>query len=108
MEFQLAKLYETTAELVSRINEVSYEELTDLVELREQVVHELMPPSERTEDEKQLLHRLGEFDADILARMTHLREEAQNGIRKISQTRVHRKVYQPGVTAGSFFFDKKN
>ncbi|PWW08350.1 hypothetical protein DFQ01_10171 [Paenibacillus cellulosilyticus] len=100
-------LHEKTMDLVNRLETVEYMEWTALVELRDQTLLEVKQSSGPSEDEKQLLRQIGEFDSVIVARMLALKGEASRGLQNIAQSRQQRKMYQYAYTPGSFFFDKR-
>ncbi|MCF2944120.1 hypothetical protein [Paenibacillus tarimensis] len=92
---------------MEQLDTAPYEEFTELVVLRDNVLQELQQKPDMSEDEKHMLRQIGEFDSVILNRMLELKEEAAQAIQKLSKTRVQKKAYQDSYTPGSFFFDRK-
>ncbi|MFD1953956.1 hypothetical protein ACFSL6_07105 [Paenibacillus thailandensis] len=107
METSIRMLLEKTTELVNRIDTTEYQEWSSLVELRESVLAEAMNKPGLSEEEKQLLRQIGEFDSVVTARMITLKQEAQSGLQKIRNTRMQKKAYQIDYTPDSFFYDIK-
>lgn len=107
MMANIANLYDTTMRLVERIDEADSDELSNLIELRDEIIHELQLISVIPEDGKQMLRKIGEFDEVIFTRMNGLRDEASRGLEKIKKTRMQKQVYEQSYVPESYFVDRK-
>lgn len=99
-----------TREMMSRLQEATYEELVVFVEERQKLVDSIAEkvaiyPSSAAQ--KQEIHRILGYDNELLDRMNALRQEAQNFLQKRGQAKMQRNAYEAGYTPDSILMDRK-
>lgn len=99
-----------TREMMSRLQEATYEELVVFVEERQKLVDSIAEkaaiyPSSAAQ--KQEIHRILGYDNELLDRMNALRQEAQNFLQKRGQAKIQRSAYEQNYTPDSILMDRK-
>ncbi|MGK9252690.1 MULTISPECIES: hypothetical protein [Paenibacillus] len=107
VESRLKYLQEYTEQLAQQLYKVEYEQLEELVDLREEVLNGIQD-GELTEKDRSRIQVLLSFDGQILSRMVELKEEASMALLKINQSRFQKNAYEQTSVQGSYFIDKRN
>jgi len=110
MNNTISGLEELTHQLMGRLNQVSYEELSNFVEQRQSLVDEISRMSEAiplTAAEKQQLQAILQSDSVILGRMGILKSEAGDWLQQRGQAKIQRNVYEAAYTPDSILMDKR-
>lgn len=105
----ISQLEDATLSLVSRINEVDYEELLAFAEQREELVERIIPLKESFADQdRNRLKDLSKYDTMILDRMDYFKKEASQWLLNRGTIKDQRSAYNSSYTPDSMFFDRKN
>lgn len=105
----ISQLENATLSLVSRINEVDYEELLSFAEQREELVERIISLMESFADQdRNRLKDLTKYDSMILDRMEHFKSEASQWLLNRGTIKDQRSAYNSSYTPDSMFFDRKN
>ncbi|GIP51608.1 hypothetical protein [Paenibacillus vini] len=105
----ISQLEDATLSLVSRINEVDFEELLAFAEQREELVEKILPLKESFADQdRKRLKDLSKYDSMILDRMEHFKSEASQWLLNRGTIKDQRSAYNSSYTPESMFFDRKN
>lgn len=115
MDNLLARLEKLTDEVVNRLAEITYEELTQFVEERERLISEIQRAgnliAETTEEQRtgylQKASRILSHDEVILNKMERLKNEAGVELAKFNSARKGKAVYHTDYIPDSAFFDRK-
>ncbi len=108
MNRQLNELHIKTQEFAGRIDQVTAEELLQLLELRDEVIAVLgMEGMILSKEDKDCLHDLRAYDSIILDRMNHIKTEASEAVNRIRTSNMQRKIYDADFSGESYFIDKK-
>lgn len=107
VESRLKYLQEYTEQLAQQLYKVEYEQLEELVDLREEVLNGIQD-GELTEEDRSRIQVLLSFDGPILSRMVELKDEASMALLKINQSRSQKNAYEQTSLQGSYFIDKRN
>jgi hypothetical protein len=102
------ELVEITDKLINSIEQASYEELALFSEERERLIILIADyQTALTEQHKQQLRRLNEYDGVILSRMNALKFEASDWLTKQGIIKEQKSAYVARYSAESMFFDRK-
>ncbi|MEO3947298.1 flagellar protein FliT [Gorillibacterium sp. CAU 1737] len=104
---QLVRLTEGT---LSRMGELTVEELEEWVDAREGLVSEILlqpPESFHSEERRRTAQLELRLSAKLISRMEELRNEASQHLNKVGTARTQRSAYDVAYTPESFYFDKK-
>ncbi|ASS67227.1 MULTISPECIES: hypothetical protein [unclassified Paenibacillus] len=107
VESRLRHLQDYTEQLTQHLHKVEYEQLEELVDLREDVLNGIQD-GELTEEDRSRIQVLLSYDGPILSRMIELKEEASMALLKINQSRSQKNAYEQTSLQGSYFIDKRN
>jgi hypothetical protein len=110
MDDLIFRLKQLTEQLVCEIDTVTYEQIDSFIEAREVVITNIkQSESERlfTDQDKEHLTGVLAFDPIIQKRITYLKDEASQGLAKLSIARNQKVKYAPDYQPDSIFFDKK-
>jgi hypothetical protein len=107
----ILKLEELTLQVVEGISSLTYEQLEDFVEEREQMIEHIkawkIPLQAIDEEYKNKIRIILQYDPLIRSRMNLLKEEAKQHMNKMDQGHILKKAYDIDYTPESVFFDKK-
>ena len=93
-----------------RLEEVSYEELADLTELRQSVIDKLaveIDKSPLNPEQKQRIHQLIKGDQLILSRMEDLKQEASQWLIQRDLAKTRRNAYEAAYAYDSMLMDQR-
>ncbi|SFF38549.1 hypothetical protein SAMN04487969_14328 [Paenibacillus algorifonticola] len=107
MENVIFELYVKTKQLVEHLDHSESDELLALIELREDVINQLESGILVSEEQKQLLREIGEFDEVLLTKMHFFKDEASQGLNKINNNRLQKQVYEQAYASESYFIDRR-
>lgn len=110
MDELILSLNQLTREMMSRLQEATYEELEDFVEERQKLVDaiaEKVACSPSTPAQKREINRILENDNALLDRMNELRMEAKEWLQKRSQAKVQRSAYEAAYSPDSLLMDRR-
>lgn len=123
MVIHIAKLKQLTEEIITSIDEVTFEQLEHFVAQRDEIVTALQAIIESgqnsngansnhgnedvTIEHRETIRSILQHDAKIMKRMEELREEASKSLNKIKQGKTHRDTYDIVYSPESIYFDKK-
>ncbi|WP_338553376.1 hypothetical protein [Paenibacillus sp. KS-LC4] len=102
----LQSLYAQTQHMVEQIQETSYEELVQLIDVRTEVLCALQQ-AEVSEEMKTVIRLIGEYDNILLERMHFLMGEASSGLNRMKTHRLQKQKYEQAYTSESYFVDYK-
>ena len=105
MNDHLSSLYQATLETVNKIDEVTPEEMLELLEHRDDVFGHLQQNAPLSTEQKEALRGILYYDEILLNRMTELREEASIGLKKIAHTKRQKQGYETGYSSESSIID---
>jgi hypothetical protein len=110
MDELILQLKALTEQLISEIDHVNDEQITEFIESREMIISN-MKQSESvlvyTQEQKELLRKVMDLDPIIINKIIWLKDQASEGLIKISKIRLQKDSYDPVYAADSMFFDKK-
>lgn len=110
MDDLIRELDGLTEQILARLSNTSFEDIEKFVEERQEVVDklaELVETSLVSIDQKHEIQRILTYDAEILARMNALKQEAQNFLHKRGQAKMQRNAYEAAYTPDSILMDRK-
>ena len=109
MDNALERLEQLTQSVISRLDEVGFEDLAEFVEQRERLIHEIQQSEIGPEMYvfREKVQMLLEQDSAILNKMERLKEEARQGMNQMHAAKKRRSAYDGKYIADSVFFDKK-
>ena len=88
----LVELYDETLYIFNELEEVEYERLIELVDLRERVLSELQVRSIVEENDKKMIKEIIALDDHILGRMEQLKAEASDALNKFRLSKIEKQV----------------
>ncbi len=106
METLIRQVLAEGARLAALTEAIDYEPFVALIDLRQQLADQLALRPNLNEVEKELLSQIGRYDEAILRHMAVLKEEAAQGLRKMSASRVQRGAYEYREAVDGIMFDK--
>jgi hypothetical protein len=97
---------------VNELNCLTYEQLADYVEQREQLINQIQAMSQAdvpvlSQENKDRLANVLLQDKVLLAKMHQFKAEAKLGLIKMGTARIQKEAYDVGFTPDSVFFDKR-
>lgn len=108
MDKLLKALENLTLDLVANLKKLSYDQLEEFVEKREQLITQMQSMEQVfSETDRMLIQSILRYDTEIASRMNCLKEEAGLGMGKIDRARVQKVAYDVEYTPDSVFFDKR-
>ncbi|MFD0590667.1 hypothetical protein ACFQZE_22005 [Paenibacillus sp. GCM10027627] len=108
MNDELQKLHEMTLSIAGNIQKADVDELLELVEFREVVIHKLnLEEIVLSDREKQLIAEISIYDHLLVSKMTSIKEEASASLNKLNQANLQKKRYEQQYSANSYFVDIK-
>jgi hypothetical protein len=112
MDELLEQLERLCGNLVLNFEMVTFEELTDFMEQREEIFNELQHYEVSAIDKlkyKDLVNRILSYDPIIVAKMEQLKHEAEKELNKVASGRIQKNAYEGEhqLTDGMFFDQKK-
>ncbi|OME85868.1 hypothetical protein BK122_03080 [Paenibacillus pabuli] len=110
MNFQelLMKLTLLTDQIVDRLSEVTYEELESFTGERELLVQQLLVLQEKpTEEEKEQIVSILNYDSLIKSRMEFFKNEASDFLEKQGAIKAQQVAYQTNYIPDSLFIDDR-
>jgi hypothetical protein len=111
MDELISLVKKTTAEIVSDPNDVPYQKIVYLTEIREELLR-LLQGARLSEQEKkrykdEIVDSLLVYDIQIIEIANRIKYEAAMHLKKISSGAVLKKAYDVAYDPGSLFYDKK-
>jgi hypothetical protein len=107
MKSKLELLFIETEKLVLKLNITDQYDFENLVEIREEVLKQLLDRSSLTDNDRQLLLKIQSRHAILLQRMMKIREEALLTLAKIQRSKLQKNVYENSYSSESYFIDRK-
>lgn len=110
MENLIANLEQLTKGIVDNLDGATYEQLEDFVQRRGEIIAKLqsIPFSQiSTSPYRVQIQSLLKYDSVIIAKMEEIRQEANEGLSKISIGRQQKVGYEAVGPYDSVFFDQK-
>lgn len=110
MDKLINELNELTQRILARLSNANFEDIDDFVEERQVLVdklEELVEISSVSLEQKREIQIILSYDAEILARMDALKQEAQNFLHKRGQAKIQRNAYEAAYTPDSILMDRK-
>ncbi|WP_059041709.1 hypothetical protein [Paenibacillus rubinfantis] len=102
------ELEQLTLHVVQQIHQISYEELADFSDHREELANLILPLKDSLDDQdRNRLLNLRKYDEMILSRMAQYKEEASDWLLKRGNIKNQTSAYNVGYTPDSMFFDYK-
>ncbi|MGG1615998.1 hypothetical protein [Paenibacillus sp. NRS-1781] len=101
---------EVTQQFINRLNETSYEEVEQFVELRQMKVDKLLSHLHNqslTPEQKQKLESILNHDELIGQRMQFLKNEAKDWLVQRNMAKAQRNAYESSYTPDSILMDKR-
>ncbi|RED57598.1 hypothetical protein [Cohnella lupini] len=94
---------------LSSIGEITeYEEFEDFIELRQVLTDAVQERAGNlTDDQKARIEELRSFDSAILKEMQRLRDEAMDGMNRLSSSKKQHAAYNNSGVYDSFMVDKR-
>ncbi|KOP66205.1 hypothetical protein AMS62_13840 [Bacillus sp. FJAT-18019] len=96
--------------IISRIGEVSYEELLEYTEKRQPVLDKMaimISENPLTPDQKQCVKDILQYDQEIQSRMIEYKLEASNWLRQRDAVKVQRNAYESSYSFDSMIMDQR-
>jgi len=106
MEQLIRDVLTESARLAQSTDPEDYEVYVELTELRQVLAEEVQKRSVISEDERQLLKSITQYDDIILGHMQSLKDEAASGIQRINGSRKLKEGYGYTASHESIMFDK--
>jgi hypothetical protein len=111
MDNLLLRLEKLSNDLLVHFQTVTFEELTDFMESREELFEEFdqlkVLPSDKDKF-RELVNRIVSLDPVIIAKMEQLKKEAERELNKVSSGRTQKNAYDGDHhMADGIFFDQK-
>ncbi|AHV99343.1 hypothetical protein [Paenibacillus sabinae] len=112
MDSLISRLEQLTEHILSRLPDAPYEELSEFVEKRQNLVDDIGKQivennQSLTEPQKLVIRSILEHDGAIVARMNAHRLEAQDGLQRRNLAKAQRSAYEAGYTPESILMDRK-
>ncbi|ETT65512.1 hypothetical protein BSK66_11085 [Paenibacillus odorifer] len=110
MDNCILELNKITQDIIIRLDNCSYEELTDFVEQRQNLIDQLEQHVKKQSIgviQQYQLRELLETDPMIIARMQQLKSEAAKWLQQREQAKTQRNAYEAAYTPDSFLMDRK-
>ncbi|WP_433944311.1 hypothetical protein [Paenibacillus sp. SN-8-1] len=110
MDNLISSLEELTESVVSRIEDMSSEELELFVNERQEIIDQIVLLKEQTTYTPVQLERLNDIllkDSLILSRMSSLKKEASNWLQFRGQAKVRRNAYEAAYSPDSILMDRR-
>ncbi|MBO3285301.1 hypothetical protein MKY98_23820 [Paenibacillus sp. FSL M8-0228] len=105
----VTQLESVTKELIERIHQVSYTELSQYAEQREKISRKIISNQQKlTEADKKRIKQLSVFDEVILSKMESFKTEASEWLTKKGTIQGQQAAYNAKYTPDSLFFDRRN
>ncbi|MMZ54369.1 hypothetical protein D1872_161910 [compost metagenome] len=105
----VTQLERATIELIERIHQVSYTELSQYADQREIISLKIISNQQSlTEADKKRIQQLTRFDKVILSKMESYKTEASGWFAKKGTIQGQQAAYNAKYTPDSLFFDKRN
>ncbi|MCP3807913.1 hypothetical protein NLX78_11790 [Paenibacillus sp. Lou8.1] len=105
----VTQLESVTIELIERIHQVSYTELSQYSDQREKISRKIISNQQSlTEADKKRIQQLTRFDEVILSKMESFKTEASEWLAKKGTIQGQQAAYNAKYTPDSLFFDKRN
>lgn len=101
----LDKLCELTIKLAKSDESTPYERFEELINLREQAIHELQQQTVIEAADKEKIRLVEQYDSLIRQRLCALRDQAAKELKLIQTGRVQRTGYDTFVPNDSYFVD---
>ncbi|RJE85641.1 hypothetical protein D3P07_20830 [Paenibacillus sp. 1011MAR3C5] len=102
------KLHDQTLCLVNQIQLATIEQLTELLELRDEVIAVLSQSANVTQEDKHYIKQIASYDEVIINRMNQLKDEAAQGMKRMDDNRKQRSSYDAQYGGSSYFIDIRN
>lgn len=112
MDELLNELYEMTKITVGQLYSMSFEDLEQFVQSRQQLTDLIASKANEVgfleEEQKSFLTRILSCDNEILSRMLSLKIEAKDWLERNQQIKVQQNAYQKAYSVDSYYIDWKN
>ncbi len=110
MSDSIKQLEELSAEVQSRLASLTYEELDEFMDRRQQVVDAIEEEAIRsplTAEDKERIKAVIAQDGNIMVRINFLRNEAANWLQQRNQAKVQRSAYETAYTPDAYLMDSR-
>ncbi|CAG7656154.1 flagellar protein FliT [Paenibacillus allorhizosphaerae] len=106
----ISRLEFLTGEIMERLSVAAMEDVEEFVLQRDALIEQIVSVRRTPEERASFKDRVEvtlRWDDLIVGRMNKLKEEAQDGLKKMSLGKVQRGAYEIDYTPDSVFFDRK-
>lgn len=110
MSDSIKQLEELSAEIQSRLASLTYEELDEFMDRRQQIVDSIEAEAIRfplNAEQKKRIKAVIAQDGNIMVRINFLRNEAANWLQQRNQAKVQRSAYESSYTPDAFLMDSR-
>jgi DNA repair ATPase RecN len=111
MDDRIKELLSQTQDMVRHIEDATYEELEAFTESREKLISSLIELEMQGQIDlkayQPTIEEILSYDAQLLARMNELKQQASEELIKFQTTKKQKNGYDNAYNADSFFYDKK-
>jgi len=105
----VTELNNLTDQIVQDIEHITYEDLAEFADRREELVERLsLQKQYLTDQDKERLQKLAQYDQLIMNKMIDFKQEAGEWIRKQNMITVQKSAYNSYHAADGMFFDRRN
>ncbi len=108
MDKLLQRVLEDTVRLCESSQQWEYEEFVNLTDLRQTLVEEVEKKGPLTLEQKKLMQEILKCETEIVRRMQKLKDEAEEGLRRLDASKKQKTAYGNASVHNSFMFDKRN
>lgn len=106
----ITELEDWTQLVIQNLDNIAYEELSRLVNLRQELVDRLndaLTAQIPTDPEKERILAVLQLDSQIVGRMQVLQDEAADWLRQRNHAKAQRNVYEMAYTPDSYLMDRR-
>ncbi len=106
----MRELERLSRDFAGRLEHAGAEDIAQFLDLREQTIERIKQidgEAPRSPGQWETIQRIASYDEAILNRMNQLKSEAEQGLSRVSKTRVQSKAYHMPYTPDGVYFDKK-
>lgn len=111
MDNHIEKLEELTQQIVSKLEHISYEEISGFVDRRQILIDNILVCVSRnsvSHSQRERLETLLHLDSVIMERMIKLKDEAGEWLLQRGQAKAQRNVYEAAYSPDSILMDRRN
>jgi hypothetical protein len=81
--------------------------LDEILDLRTDVIDELIGLTEVSSEHKRLIRSISDLDQVLIAHMESAKNQITASLNKLAQSKLHKQSYEQAYDTGSYFIDKK-